>query len=147
MDKDKKKMRVLIIDDDPVFARLLEVDLQVAGYAVSTARDGYKGIEAARKGRPDLIIMDIMMPGMDGHKTSELLKKSHLTADIPIIYVTAKDGLLDEELAMELGADFFLKKPYEPDVLLSHIRKSLQAKDEKADPGLEKSAGSHGFEP
>ena len=128
MEKDMPKKRVLIIDDDPVFARILQADLSVADYEALTAKDGYMGVDIARKERPDLIIMDIMMPGMDGHKTSELIKKSHLTADIPIIYVTAKDGLLDEELAIEIGADFFLKKPYEPDVLLSLIKKSLQAK-------------------
>jgi len=123
------KKRILIVDDDPVFVRLLGSDLHVSGYDVLTAKDGYRGIETARTERPDLIIMDIMMPGMDGHKTSELLKEFPLTADIPIIYVTAKDGLLDEELALEIGADSFLKKPYEPDVLLSLIEKSLQAKD------------------
>jgi len=125
------KKRVLIVDDDPVFTRLLQSDLHVAGYEVLTAKDGYLGIEIAGKELPDLIIMDIMMPGMDGHRTSELIKKSSFTADIPIIYVTAKDGLLDEELAIEIGADYFLKKPYEPDVLLSIIKKTLQAKEKK----------------
>jgi CheY-like chemotaxis protein len=124
------KKRVLIVDDDPVFVRLLETDLHVAGYEALSAKDGYKGIKAAQKEQPDLIIMDIMMPGIDGHRTSELIKKSDLTADIPIIYVTAKDGLLDEELAMEMGADFYLKKPYEPDILLSVIQESLLAKEE-----------------
>ena len=125
------KKRVLIIDDDPVFIKLLQADLQFAKYEVLTAKDGYEGIRVARKEHPDLIIMDIMMPGMDGHKTSELLKESHLTVGIPIIYVTAKDGLLDEELAMELGAESFLKKPYEPKMLLSIIKKTLQAKKKK----------------
>ena len=124
-----RRKRVLIVDDDPVFVKLLQTDLHVAGYEALSAKDGYKGIEVARKERPDLIIMDIMMPGMDGHRTSELIKESHLTADIPIIYVTAKDGLLDEELAMELGADFYLKKPYEPDILLSVIQQTLQTKE------------------
>lgn len=123
------KKRVLIVDDDPVFVRLLETDLHVAGYEAFAAKDGYMGIEKAQKERPDLIIMDIIMPGMDGHRTSEIIKQSPLTADIPIVYVTAKDGLLDEELAMELGADFYLKKPYEPDVLLSVIQKTLLAKE------------------
>ncbi len=131
MEKDMLKKRVLIVDDDPVFVRILQADLRVAGYEVLAANDGYRGIETAQKELPDLIIMDIMMPGMDGHKTSELIKESHLTADIPIIYVTAKDGLLDEELAIEIGADYFLKKPYEPDVLLSIIEKSLQAKEQR----------------
>ena len=89
MEKDMLKKRVLIIDDDPVFARLLQADLHVAGYEVLTAKDGYRGVQTARKELPDLIIMDIMMPGIDGHRTSELIKKSHLTDDSPIIYVTA----------------------------------------------------------
>lgn len=124
---DMPEERILVIDDDPVFIKLLQADLQVAKYEVLTAKDGYEGIKVARKEHPDLIIMDIMMPGMDGHKTSEIIKNSHLTAGIPIIYVTAKDGLLDEELAMELGAESFLKKPYEPKMLLSIIKKTLRA--------------------
>jgi len=126
------KKKILIVDDDPVFTRLIKTDLQTSGYEVVSARDGYKGIEAARTEHPDLIIMDIMMPGMDGHKTSELIKKARLTASIPIIYVTAKDGLLDEELAMELGAEFFLRKPYDPGVLLPLIQKALRTKEKKA---------------
>jgi CheY-like chemotaxis protein len=128
--KEIPRKRVLIVDDDPVFVRLLETDLHVAGYEAFSAKDGYMGVEKANKEQPDLIIMDIMMPGMDGHRTSEIIKNSDQTADIPIVYVTAKDGLLDEELAMELGAEFFLKKPYEPDILLSVIQKTLQTKEE-----------------
>lgn len=136
------KKQVLIVDDDPVFTRLLESDLHVSGFEVLTAKDGYRGIETARQERPDIIIMDIMMPGMDGHKTSELIKASPFTADIPIIYVTAKDGLLDEELAFEIGADFFVKKPYEPDVLLSLIKKTLKVREKRTELGPGTTAGS-----
>lgn len=120
------KKRILIIDDDLVSVKALKNRLEVAGYDVLSALDGNKGVQMARKERPDLIIMDILMPGMDGHKACELIKKSSLTWDIPVIYVTIKDSLEDEELARELGAEFYIKKPYEPEILLRLIESALE---------------------
>ena len=120
------KKRILIIDDDLVFVKILKNRLEVAGYDVLSALDGIKGVQMARKERPDLIIMDVMMPGMDGHRACELIKKSPLTWNIPVIYVTIKDSLGDEELAMELGAEYYIKKPYQPEVLLRMIESALE---------------------
>lgn len=120
------KKRILIVDDDLVFVRILKNRLEVAGYDVLSAQDGIRGVQMARKERPDLIIMDIMMPGMNGHRACELIKKSSLTWDIPVIYVTVKDSIEDEELAMELGAEYYIKKPFEPEVLLRMIESVLE---------------------
>ena len=90
------------------------------------AHDGVKGVQMARKERPDLIFMDIMMPAMDGHKACEMIKKSSFTWNIPVIYLTAKEGLGEEELAMDLGAKFFLRKPYRPEVLLAMVKSALK---------------------
>lgn len=120
------KKRILIVDDDLVFVKILKNRLEVAGYDVLSALDGIKGVQMARKERPDLIIMDILMPGLDGHKACELIKKSSITWNIPVIYVTIKDSIGDEELAMELGAEYYIKKPCEPEVLLRMIESALE---------------------
>jgi DNA-binding response OmpR family regulator len=121
---DKKK--VLIIDDEPDFVRVVQLRLEAAGYEVSVAFDGMQGVSSAHKEKPDLIILDIMMPAMHGHRVCEALKKSSKTWTIPIIYLTAKGGKEDEELAYKLGAEHFLTKPYDPQVLLETIKNALE---------------------
>jgi DNA-binding response OmpR family regulator len=115
----------LIIDDELDFVKMLQVRLQIEGYEVLVAEDGTKGLQIARKDRPDLIILDIMMPGMDGHMVCDMLKKSTLTWSIPIIYLTAKTGQADELLAMEKGAKYYLTKPYNPAMLLEMVRSAI----------------------
>ena len=117
---------ILIVDDDPVFIRMLQNQLEVAGYDVLSAQDGAKGIQIARSKRPDLIIMDIVMPDIDGHKACEIIKRSSLTRNIPIIYLTVKDTPEDEALALELGAKFFIRKPYKFEAILSMIESTLE---------------------
>jgi DNA-binding response OmpR family regulator len=117
--------RILVIDDEMDFVKMLRARLQIEGYEVLTAEDGTKGIQIARKEKPDVIILDIMMPGMDGHMVCDTLKKSTLTWSIPIIYLTAKTSQADEVLAMEKGAKYFLTKPYNPSVLLEMVRSAI----------------------
>lgn len=120
------KKRILIIDDEPDFVHVVQLRLEAAGYVVLVAFDGMQGVSAAHKEKPDLIIMDIMMPAMHGHRVCEALKKSARTWTIPIIYLTAKGSKEDEELAYKLGAEHFLTKPYDPQVLLEIIKKTLE---------------------
>ncbi|MBM3285178.1 MAG: response regulator, partial [Candidatus Aminicenantes bacterium] len=117
--------RILIIDDELDFVKMLKARLQIEGYEVLTAEDGIKGVQIARRERPDLIILDIMMPGMDGHRVCDTLKKSSLTWPIPIIYLTARTGQADEVLAFEKGAKHYLTKPYNPDVLLEMVKSTV----------------------
>lgn len=119
------KKRILIIDDEPDFIKMLKARLQIEGYEVLSAEDGTKGIQVARRERPDLIILDIMMPGLDGHRVCDTIKKSSLTWSIPIIYLTARTGSTDEATALEKGAKFYLTKPYNPDVLLEMVKSCL----------------------
>jgi|SRR5208337_167449 len=119
------KKRILIIDDEPDFVRVVQLRLEAAGYQVLAAFDGMQGVSAAHKEKPDVIILDIMMPAMHGHRVCEALKKSAKTWTIPIIYLTAKGNKEDEELAYKLGAEHFLTKPYDPQVLLRIIEKAL----------------------
>ena len=120
------KKRILIIDDEPDFVRVVQLRLEAAGYDVSVAFDGMQGVSSAHKEKPDLIILDIMMPAMHGHRVCEALKKSSKTWTIPIIYLTAKGSKEDEELAYKLGAEHFLTKPYDPQALLETIKKALE---------------------
>jgi DNA-binding response OmpR family regulator len=134
------KKRILVVDDEPNFVRLVQLRLEAAGYEVLVAFDGMQGVSTAHKEKPDLIILDIMMPAMHGHRVCEALKKSTRTWTIPIIYLTAKGGKEDEELAYKLGAEHFLTKPYDPQVLLETIKKALEPgtqleKAEKAEKG------------
>jgi DNA-binding response OmpR family regulator len=124
------KKRILIIDDEVDFAKMLQTRLQVEGYEVLVAEDGIKGIQIARRDRPDLIILDVMMPGMDGHMVCDMLKKSTVTWSIPIIYLTARTSQADELLAMGKGAKYFLTKPYNPGMLLEMVRSAFLERDE-----------------
>ncbi len=124
------KKRILVIDDEPDFIRLLQARLQIAGYDVLTAQDGIKGIQAARREKPDVIIMDIMMPGLDGHTVCDMLKKSTLTWSIPVIYLTARNSQADELLALEKGAKYYLTKPYNPGMLLEMVKSAIMESEE-----------------
>ena len=124
------KKRILVVDDEIDFVKMLQARLRIEGYEVLIAEDGIKGIQTARKEKPDLIILDIMMPGLDGHSVFDTLKKSILTWSIPVIYLTAKTSQADELLAMEKGARYYLTKPYNPAMLLEMVKSALSAEDQ-----------------
>ena len=124
------KKRILVVDDEMDFVKMLQARLRIEGYEVLVAEDGIKGIQIARQEKPDLIILDIMMPGLDGHSVFDTLKKSILTWSIPVIYLTAKTGQADELLAMEKGARYYLTKPYNPAMLLEMVKSALATDDQ-----------------
>jgi two-component system, OmpR family, phosphate regulon response regulator PhoB len=106
--------RVLIIDDEGPIRLLCRVNLEAAGMEVSEADDGPSGVEAARAGHPDVILLDVMMPGMDGWEVfGELLKDSR-TARIPIVFLTARAELRDQARGLELGGVDYVTKPFDP---------------------------------
>lgn len=123
------KKRILIVDDELDFVKMLQARLRIEGYEVLVAEDGIRGVQTARREKPDLIILDIMMPGMDGHTVCDTLKKSILTWSIPVIYLTARTGQADELLAMEKGARYYLNKPYNPAMLLEMVKSALSSGD------------------
>ena len=112
---------LLVIDDDPDQRRFLERTLQAAGYRVVTASDGESGLAAARSLTPDLVILDVMMPRLNGYQTCRALRADAATAGKPILLLTAKDEATDLYWAREVGADAFLTKPVELADLLSTI--------------------------
>ena len=112
---------ILIIEDDPSFRSMMETVLQMEGFAVRTAPDGPSGLALLREKRPDLILCDIMMPGMDGHSVLDALKVDKTLADIPFIFVTALAERAEVRRGMSAGADDYLPKPFSAQELLSAV--------------------------
>lgn len=114
--------RVLVVDDVDTNVRLLEAKLTIEYYDVLTCRDGSSAIEIARAEQPDLILLDVMMPSMDGFETCRKLKDDPATRHIPVVLVTALDGREDRLRGLEAGADDFLSKPLDDVVLMARVR-------------------------
>ena len=112
-------VRVLLIDDDPSLLDALSLGFEDAGYAVSCARDGSEGLRRVRDDRPDLVISDVNMPGLDGFSLCRKLRAADI--HIPIILLTSRDGEIDEALGLELGADDYVSKPFSTRVLLARV--------------------------
>ena len=117
--------RVLICDDDPVILRLIQVNLELEGYEVLLAHDGEKAIEVAQAGRPDLIILDIMMPRLDGYQTCERLKADDSTKEIPVVFLSAKAQQSDIEKGRTFGVSEYVTKPFDPNDLVDVVERVL----------------------
>ena len=104
----KDKPNILVVDDDPNISRLEQLYLEKEGYEVRVAADGDKAIEAFRRLPPDLILLDVMLPGADGYEVLKTVRKS---GSIPVIMVTARGETFDKVLCLELGADDYIVKP------------------------------------
>ena len=117
---------ILIVDDDALMRRSVSFKLEQAGYRTSTAGSAEDALSQARSDQPDLILLDVGLPGMDG---LEALRQFQKEMDVPIIFVTARRRELDEILGLEMGADAYITKPFNPDVLLAHVRAVLRRSD------------------
>lgn len=124
-----KKLKVLIIDDEPDALELLTLRLQSWDYEVVQARDGQEGLEKLKIEKPDIILLDIMMPNMDGYQFCNEIKKKNLLSDIPIIIVTAKGDNIDKVIGRALGADDYVAKPFEADNLRIKMKDLLKPKE------------------
>ena len=119
------RKKILIVDDEKDIVRALMTRFQAAGYDVAAAFDGAQGIFMAHKEQPDLLVLDIRMPAGDGFTTAERLKRSTLTWGIPVIFLTGSPLKEAEQRAMDIGARFFIKKPYDPEKLLAVVKNLL----------------------
>ncbi|MHB1787037.1 MAG: response regulator transcription factor [Acidimicrobiales bacterium] len=113
---------VLVVDDDPVIQKLLQVNFEVEGFDVVLASDGQEGLDTARRIKPDVVLLDVMMPRMDGLKVAAALKADAKTAKIPIILLSAKAQEPDLRAGRATGADEYVTKPFDPLELLATVR-------------------------
>jgi two-component system alkaline phosphatase synthesis response regulator PhoP len=115
--------KVLVVDDDPGIVKLVRAYLEQVGYEVAVAYDGKKAMQIARNDRPDLVILDLMLPEMDGWDVCRALRKE---SDVPIIMLTARVEESDKLIGLELGADDYVTKPFSPRELVARVRSVLR---------------------
>jgi len=121
--KMRRTKSILVIDDDSFILQLIQNTLQPEGYDVIVAADGVYGMTLMRGAKPDLVLLDIMMPGLDGYQVLESIRKH---SDVPIIMITAKLDVDSIKQAVDLGADDYVKKPFTPAELVARINAKLR---------------------
>jgi len=120
------KKRILLVDDEAQLVELVKMRLEANGYQVLTAYDGKDALDMAKKEMPDLIILDLMLPKIDGYKVCRMLKFDEKYKKIPIIMFTARALDSDKKVGIEVGADDYITKPFEPELLLMKIKDFLK---------------------
>jgi len=119
------KGKILVVDDEIYIVHILDFSLGMEGYEVITALDGEQAVERAQAEKPDLIVLDIMMPKLDGYETCKALKQNPATHDIPVILLSAKGRNVDQKIGFEVGADDYITKPFSPRKLVERINAIL----------------------
>ena len=119
------KGKILVVDDEIYIVHILDFSLGMEGYEVLTALDGEQAVEKARAEHPDLIVLDIMMPKLDGYETCKILKAGDDTKNIPVILLSAKGRNVDQKIGFEVGADDYITKPFSPRKLVERINALL----------------------
>jgi DNA-binding response OmpR family regulator len=130
-----KQERIIVIEDEPDILEVIEYNLVRDGYKVLTSRDGEQGLQKVRKEAPDLVVLDIMLPGMDGIEVCRRLKTDPLTSSIPVVMVTAKTDETDVVLGLGVGADDYIRKPFSPKELVARVKAVLRRGKLKEEQG------------
>lgn len=120
------RQRIVVVEDEPDILEILRYNLEREGFAVEAVVRGDEAFEEIRKRPPDLILLDLMLPGMDGLEIARVLKKSPKTARVPLIMLTAKDTEVDRIVGLELGADDYLAKPFSPREVVLRVKAVLR---------------------
>jgi two-component system, OmpR family, alkaline phosphatase synthesis response regulator PhoP len=123
---------ILLVEDDEDIQQLVEYNLLKEGYRVRCTESGEEGLTIVRKEQPDLLLLDLMLPGIDGLQVCRTLKRDPQTAKIPIIMITAKGEEADVVAGLEMGADDYIPKPFSPKVLIARIRAVLRRREQPA---------------
>jgi two-component system alkaline phosphatase synthesis response regulator PhoP len=133
----KQDIRILLVDDEPDILEILKYNLTSEGYQVSTAKNGLEGVEKAKKKKPHLIILDVMMPEMDGIEACEKIRKIEGLEDTIITFLTARGEDYSQLAGFDAGADDYITKPVKPKVLMSKVKALLRRFKESEDPQLD----------
>ncbi|MBQ5990843.1 MAG: response regulator transcription factor [Oscillospiraceae bacterium] len=123
-------MKILIVEDEEKLARFTELELKHEGYETAKAFDGRTGLEMAESGEYDLILLDIMLPGLNG---IEVLRRIRKTSEVPVILLTARDSVMDKVSGLDTGADDYITKPFDIEELLARIRAALRKRTVQAE--------------
>jgi two-component system, OmpR family, alkaline phosphatase synthesis response regulator PhoP len=123
----EERKKVLLVDDEPSIVKVVGKRLEVAGYEVATAMDGQAALDRVRSEQPNLIILDLMLPKLNGYEVCTMLKQDTRYQQIPIMMFTAKAQAKDEQLGMECGANAYLRKPFQAQELLETVRSLLNS--------------------
>ena len=124
----QRHTKILVVDDDADWVELLRYNLQKAGFSIGTAFDGVEAVRKARSIHPDVILLDLMLPELDGFAVCEILRRDKATASIPIVMLTALSGELGRLVGLDLGANAYLTKPFSPKVLIARLESLLPAR-------------------
>ena len=122
-----KAAKILVVDDEPELTEIIKDFLEGSGYTVKIENIPSQAIQTAKTFKPDLILLDIMMPGMDGYQICQELKKTSQTQNIPVIFLTGKDAGEDNQKSFQAGADLYIKKPFSAESLLGIVKMVLVA--------------------
>lgn len=126
--------RILVIEDEPDIAEVLQYNLEKEGFQVATARRGDSGLEAVRRDAPDLIVLDLMLPGIDGLELTRTLKRETQTSRLPIVMLTARGEEVDRIVGLELGADDYISKPFSPREVVLRVKAVLRRRQTEEAP-------------
>ena len=137
--------KILLVDDEASIRELIRFNLERAGYRVQEATDGNEAINAVRQTKPDLVVLDLMLPGLDGLDVCRLVKGNRETAAIPIIMLTAKTEEVDKVIGLELGADDYMTKPFSPRELVARIKAVLRRSQKEQSASGELTVGNLRF--
>lgn len=127
------KQKILVVDDEPEAVELVEFNLKQAGFDVATAADGDEALKKAKANLPALMVLDLMLPEIDGLEVCKLMRRDATTAKIPILMLTAKASEIDRVLGLELGADDYVTKPFSPRELVLRVKKILDRGKQKTE--------------
>lgn len=130
----KGARRILVVDDEPSIRRLIQVQLERAGYEVVVAVDGIEALETFHRLRPDLVVLDVMMPGPDGFRVLQILKDDPRTAAVPVVMLTARSGDDHVRQGWQEGVDFYMSKPFNPAELRTVVDRMVAVLDTPENP-------------
>ncbi len=125
------RKRILVVDDEIYIVHILEFSLTMEGYNILTAFDGEEALRVIEQERPDLVVLDIMMPKLDGYEVCRRLRKDERFSALPVILLSAKGRSIDREVGLQAGADDYITKPFSPRKLIEKIRELLEREENR----------------